>query len=501
MKLPPHELLAMSKTNHPSPPQSDNPIVILRAMSANKEHNFLKELLAANSNGDVDRAAKCATAALASTLKRDMVNAMVNIVNNLAYEKQQYPESIKLMLCKAADSGFHEYAYNAANHVMAQAGSTANYRVAERYFKMAMNFTEKPALQAAAYVNYCPLIRDGLISGAPDWPAAVELYEKAARMGLVKAMFNAGNVSSWLAAEGHRDYGARAAHWFRHALEVQATGMTSLDMESPAELAEVYAQSMTALSALHIDAKFDGAQLEEGIRWAKAAINQGNREARQNLGVAYIRRLTKLNASPEASPGANWRSVLTQMDWQFQDPLRKLTLRVALGTQSGVPVHLDALTVALADGTTAPLFVTHDACLPALGGLERLTSIAVHLAERYPAGYFLLNRRAIFMQKGEASYTPIYVWHQGKFSRQALWMGSSPEVVQQHAAEGVDFLDERFGTWTCMIPIAVNVLDEGFVVAKDAEFGLPWVGVGGGWRMPFLDEAQLSKVGIAPRKS
>lgn len=487
----------MDKNRPPTPPHTDNPIIILRSLSLHAEHEFLGELLTAHKAGDVDRAAKCATAVLSSTMSRDTVNAMVGVVNNLAYEKNYYPPSVTVLLCKAADSGFHEYAYNAANHLMDGPENPKTYQEAERYFKMAMAFSEKPELQAAAYVNYCPLIRDGLISGTPDWPAAVTLYETAARMGLVKAMFNAGNVSSWLAARGDREYGARAAYWFQQALAVQENGTSTLDMETPEELGEVYAQSMVAMSALHIDAKFDGAQLEEGIRWAKAAIKRGAAEARQNLGVAYIRRLRNLAAAP-GSPGANWRSVLSQMDWQFSGS--PTTICVAAGAADGTSEQVDMLTVELSDGTTMPLFVTHEACLPALGGLELLTEIGIALVDRYPDGYFLLSRKALFMQQGEASYTPIYVWHDGKFTRQALWMGSSPDVVLQHAAEGVEFLDERFGTWTCMIPIAVNVLDEGFVVAKKAELGLPWVGAGGGWCMPFLDEGQLSKVGIAPRR-
>lgn len=490
----------MDNPRPPSPPYSDNPIVVLRSMTLGMEMAVHQEFSNAHAAGDVDRAAKCVTGVLSSTMKREMVDAMVSLVNNMAYSANCYPPSLKVMLCKAADSGFHEYAYNAANHAMDDARSANDYKEAERYFKMAMAFKESPAVQAAAYVNYCPIIRDGLISGTPDGPAAVALYETAARMGLVKAMFNAGNVSSWLAAKGDREYGAKAAYWFQCALDVRDAGTPTLDMESPEELGEVFAQCMAALSALHIDAKFDDAQLEEGIRWAKAAVKQGNLEARQNLGVAYIRRLRKLTATPLGAPGANWRSVLTQMDWQFKGDPWTVSIRIPEGVKNWAHEQLDALTVALDDGTTIPLFVTHDACLPAFGGLELLTTIAVSLAERYPGGYFLLSRKAIFMQKGEASYTPIYVWRDGKFTRQALWMGSSPDVVLQHAAEGVDFLDERFGTWTCMIPIAVNVLDEGFVVANNAELGLPWVGVGGGWRMPFFDENQLSKVGLALRR-
>ncbi|MFM0007476.1 hypothetical protein PQR57_41830 [Paraburkholderia dipogonis] len=47
-----------------------------------------------------------------------------------------------------------------------------------------------------------------------------------------------------------------------------------------------------------------------------------------------------------------------------------------------------------------------------------------------------------------------------------------------------------------MKPIAVNALDEGFVVANSATFGQPWVGVGDPWCLPFVDEALLFEFGI-----
>lgn len=487
----------MDKNRFPTPPATDNPIVVLRSMSLQQELNFLDELMAAQEAGAVDRAAKCVIAALTTKMGRKLVNAMVSVVNNLAHSENHYPPSLKTLLCTAADLGFHEYAYNAANQVMIGAKSVKHYREAEAYFKLAMSFAENPALQAAAHVNYCPIVRDGLISGIPDWPAAVEIYETAARMGLVKAMFNAGNVSSWLADKGERAWGARAAYWFKYALDHRAARKPTLDQETPDELEGVFEQCMLALSACHIDAKFDGAVLEEGIRWAKELATRGNLDARNNLGVGYIRRLAGLTAQPQSSPGANWRLVLSQMDWPFKEGIASHTILFATEPQKRVPMKVDELTVELSDGSVIPLFVTQDPCLPLFGGFELLGGVAEALAPRYPDGFFLLTRKALFLDDDGSAYTPIYVFQRGHFSLQSLWMGSSPNLVLQHAEDGVDFLDKRFGTWTCMIPIAVNALDEGFVVASDAEFGQPWIGVGGPWRMPFLDESQLLGLGLA----
>lgn len=490
----------MTKKRPPSPPSTDNPIVFLRSMSEERklerEYEFLSELLDAHEAGDVDRAAKCATSALSATLDREMVNAMVSLVNNLAYAEDQYPASLKTLLCKAADAGFHEYAYNAANQVMEGAKGVKGYKEAERYFKLAMSFDEKPELQAAAHVNYCPIVRDGMITGSPDWVAAVEIYEVAARMGLVKAMFNAGNVSSWLANKGDRAYGARAAYWCKYALDYRASGKPRLDMETLEELEEVFDQAALLLSACHIDNKFDGADVEEGIRWARKLTDQGDPAGRDNLAVGYLRRLMGLTAKPQNSPGPNWRSVLSRLDWRFKGDFVSHSIPVSAVGAGQSTVAVDELLVELGTDKTIPLFVTHDPCLPQRKGFERLADIAATLAAGHPEGFFLQTRKALFFESKGRAYTPIYVFHQGRLHRQALSMVSSPVLLLQCADDGVDFLDERFGNWNCAIPIVVNTLDEGFVVADNADLGQPWVGVGGPWRMPFLDEGKLLDLGI-----
>lgn len=144
-----------------------------------------------------------------------------------------------------------------------------------------------------------------------------------------------------------------------------------------------------------------------------------------------------------------------------------------------------------------PLFVTHDPCLPMWGGIELLLDISEALAHRHKNGFFLLTRKALFIQEDDLAFTPIYVFWQGRISQQSLWLSSSPSLVRRNAEAEVDLLDKRFGNRNCMIPIAVNALDEGFVVADKAVLGQPWVSVGGPWRMPFVEKEHLHNLGIA----
>jgi len=487
----------MTSNRIPKPPVSGSPILVSAQPRQSKARIVLEQFLDAHAAGDIDQAANCALAALASTLEAPIVESLVGLANDLAVTQDYHSTGVTQLLCNAADRGLLQHAYNAANRVMSDAKSPDDFKVAEHYFRLAMSFREKPELQAAAHVNFCPIVRDGLISGKPDWPAAVEIYEAAARMGLIKAMFNAGNVSDWLAAQGNREYGARAAYWFQYALDYRASGKPTLDMDTPAELEGVFQQCRVALSGCHIDARFDGADLEEGIRWAKEAVSLGSTEARHNLGIGYTRRLAKMTTPPQRLPGANWRSVLSQMDWSFSGGVETIvrTLRGEKGAQ--VPVELDKLTVQLADGSTIPLYVTHHPCLPCFGGGDIIQAIAENLARSgNPAGFLLLPRKAVFVQEGNSPFTPIYAYSQGEFGMQALGMVSSPDQVLQDLQDGIEFIDTRLPTWTCMIPIAVNALDEGFVVASSTTFRQPYATVGGPFRMPFVSKEKLQALGL-----
>lgn len=487
----------MTRKRIPKPPATDNPIVILREMSLEQELGFLDEFMAAYEAGDVDRAATCALNALDTPMERKLVDSLISTVNNLAYHANNYSPLVTQLLCKAADSGYHQHSYNAANQLISHARTPEEFRVAERYFKLAMAFTENPALQAAAHVNYCPIIRDGLISGVPNWPAAVEIYETAARMGLVKAMFNAANVSDWLVSKGDRSYAARAVHWYEYALDYRANKKPTLDMEMPAELDEVFQQCMLGLSGCHIDSRFEGADLEEGIRWAKTALQAGLEDARHNLGVGYTRRLTRMTTEPHRLPGENWRAVLSQLDWTFHGDVETIVRMLPKKSGGHRPVDLDKLTVRLSDNSMFPLYVTHDHCLPCFDKGHLLEAIAANLAKSgNPNGFFLLPRKALFIEEEGSPYTPIYAYRNGYFGTQALGMATSPDQVLQDLDKKIDFADARPPSWTCMIPIAVNALDEGFVVAGNTRFDQPWVGVGGPFRMPFVKEEHLAEFGI-----
>lgn len=475
-----------------NPKNSYRPIT---SPSADEQLKLLDDFSIAFDAKDLSRATQLAMAALSARVEEDTLGALLDAVVHLAslYEESAPPPpDLQELLCRAVRYGFSRFAYSAANSVMENAKSVAEYQDAEQYFKIAMAYAENPAIQAAAYVNYCPIIRDGLISGEPDWPRSIEIYEVAAKMGLVKAMFNAGNMCVCMANKGAREYGDRAAYWFKHAIAVRDAAAPTLDLDLPEVLAGVFEQCEVGLMDLHIYGAFAGADETEGISRAKALAARGNPHAAYSLGAVYTRRLKHLASAPKHSPGANWQMVLAMLDWRFEGIPREE--RVILATPSGetTEVALDRLTVRCKDGRRVPLYVAHHACLPVSGGQRLLQVLAKAVSGSISEDFFLLPRKARFQANGDASHTPIYVRQGPMLSQQALWLGCGPEDVLQNASDKVDFLDPRFGVENCWISIALNALDEGLVVAGNAVTQQPYVNVGESWCMPFFSQENLA---------
>ena len=395
---------------------------------------------------------------------------------------------------KAVDVGLPRFAYNAANRLMDEANDVPGYLAAARYFQIAMADDSDPKIKAAAHVNYCPIVRDGLITGKPDHKGAVEIYEVAAEMGLIKAMFNAGNVSRWLSNEDVLGYGERSRKWFQKAIDTYESGVPVLDMEPRDELAGVIEQAKCEVGALNIDRRFPGADLDRGIDIVFPLALRGNESALSYLDVGLYARLTSITAAPSTSPGLNWRTVLVAMGWKVSPSVRREThlLRDASTTSNLLEIPVDQLDITLDSCGTFPLLVVHFPCLPMNGGIALLTYVANEAMTKYPQGVCIVGRRAIFAQRDRCIYTPMLVALPDAFALRSLWLGATPDLLIAQTRAGVDFDTPEFSCTHCMISISVNALDEGFSVAEDAcKRQIPYMSVGDDWRTPYLSEQGL----------
>lgn len=299
----------MTKRTPPSPPVSDVPIIVPRPKISAGATLALLDVFEAVDEGRFDVAAKLASEALdKSPTERTLLSATVAYVDSKAALANRFTAAVGRLLREATDRGFHEFAYNAANKLMGSARKVSDYEVAARYYQIAMAFGEEPRTQAAAHVNYCPIVRDGLITGEKDWPGAVEIYENAARMGLIKGMANAGNVCLWLTGAGREaEYGDRAARWFATAIDHFEERRPRVDMESDAELEEVITNCRLNLAGMDIDRTYSGARTRSKVSpWCRSSRERDTRLARTTYGWDFgidWRRSPSLPATRRAPTG------------------------------------------------------------------------------------------------------------------------------------------------------------------------------------------------------
>ncbi|CAN7782468.1 hypothetical protein LJR175_008219 [Variovorax sp. LjRoot175] len=468
-------------------------------MSAGASRALL-DVFDAVDEGRFDDAARLASDALdKSPLERTLLSAMVAYVDSKAVLANRFTAAVGRLLRKATDRGFHEFAYNAANKVMESARKVSDYEVAARYYQIAMAFGDEPRTQAAAHVNFCPIVRDGLITGEKDWPGAVEIYEKAAKMGLIKGMANAGNVCLWLTSAGREaEYGDRAARWFVTAIDHFEERRPRVDMESDAELEEVITNCRLNLAGMDIDRTYSGASLDRGISVVQELARLGHPIGKDYLRVGLRNRLEAIAENPGDSPGANWRIVLTALGWTIDEEIRVERYEAPFARRArGRTRRVDRLLVELESKSKFPLLVVHDPCIPQDGGIEMLRSIAEQAQRNHPDGFFLLCRKAYFIENEGSIYTMIFAQLPGReLYLASLWDGATPDELVQQYKDGVQFGDPAFGEKNCMISIAVNALDEGLIIAQDASRYMRYVEVGSGLRMPFVREENLLDLGI-----
>lgn len=75
-----------------------------------------------------------------------------------------------------------------------------------------------------------------------------------------------------------------------------------------------------------------------------------------------------------------------------------------------------------------PLLVVHDPCIPQDSGLELIRSIAAQAQKNHPDGFFLLCRKAYFVEAAGNAYTTIFVQLPGReFYLASLWYGATPD--------------------------------------------------------------------------
>lgn len=449
------------------------------------------------SNGDINGAARLVTQLLgdlhvkpldASTPLKDypviidhmLYDLVIGTLANLGSLKPTLSIDITEMLCKAVDAGYVASAYNAANGLLENAKSPDDFRRAERYFKIAIATLTDKSMKAASLVNYCSIVRDGLITGERDHQGAIAIYEQAAELGLVTGMFNAANVSMWEISLGKAEMFEKAAYWFQQVVDTLDSKRPLMPMDSPQLMPPSLNEALKNLADFHINGKIEAFNLEYGIKLAnRYKPNDGADVAMKNwlIEMGLTRRLMMISRPPVKAPVHHWHYLLQSLGWAVE-PVQ----------DSPYAGNLEMFDIKLSQGKA--LFVVLKFVFQPEHKTPGLDAI---LTKLFIGGYdhiFLVSAIGMFKTNKEASHLPVVV-----YSHTAKWVTSfnirlSPEQLIENAKKRIPFLHESVGMQNCVLPIALNTLNSGRSISDGIDLGCAYSRMEG-WCIPGLADHVL----------
>jgi hypothetical protein len=387
--------------------------------------------------------------------------------------------------------GADSTAYSYANYLLSFE-TRESAILAQEYFQLAIDSASVPAVAAAALVNSAPIKRDGLISGVPDWEGAIALYARAADLGMVVGMLNAGNVNCWIGENGKPERYKDAAAWYQRGLDFAESGSEPLDPTAGPPLKQTLAACKAGLVYLNVEGLIDGADRAAGLAVARQ-IAEDNSYAADVVERNVTTLLTKLRAPRSRTPAAHWKAVLQVLGWSFERSSESVALDI-----EGFSISAEVL-FCQGEGRTIPFVVLASACLPLQKGLNVMLHAAATLRERFGSPLIVVGRKAIFRDFDDRCFT-LAIVSRGDGAPAAVSIhlrASSPEMLVAQAEGRSGFGTSAFdGSLNCMVPIAVNVLDEGVSLSRYCNPDRMYAGVGGEWRLPYAQAENLLPLGV-----
>jgi hypothetical protein len=441
----------------------------------------------------ISEAALKAAQACGPDLNDDPIQGMIlDAISDLAVINNISGPEIESMWSTAAEYGRHDLAYNAANEIMFRAKSAAEYTLADRYFQMAINSSAPISLRACAITNSAEIVREGYISGEKNWLGAIELYEGAAKMGLIKAMFNAGNVLLWLVEAGDPRYGERAAAWLQKAIKTIEDGASSIDMGGPDERRQLLQTARMRLAQMHMEGSFKGA---EQSQFEKLISHYpSDPYSIWMMKKSKYLRLNQATTKPGALPGDNWVSVLKLLGWK----VRTNTV-FDFGTYDGVHVIGTRIMISTGDGEgeVIPMIVFNSFAIQGQRLDQLHGSIAIAESEKLGCPVFYASRKAFFVQYNEHDYSILQYANKKKIDITPIWPGST--ILEVYGLLHLN-VNDRFSPArddsTNSIPRVINALDEGIQLKGDHLPNAIWLRVGEGFCMPIHRPEEPELIGL-----
>jgi len=486
------EHTGMTVTNPDSQNFIEPALTLLEQLSARDEslipwRDSLRHLL----SEDVESAAELAVKAFSSGASLDVRRIVIDLISQIAVDNNAAGHWYETLLLMAAEGGLSHCAYNVGNLITERANTPADHALAYRYFSQAAKHATDPSLKASALVNSCASIRDGLLTGKPDWERAVEIYEQAAELGLAVGMFNAANVSCWLKDKGQFAYAARAAKWLNRLINAVEAGEAFVDIGGDAEVQQVYRSAKSRLAELHAMDQVEIVDIDFILSTAKEEPDPDRSAWLHCRGYEHRLRGTPVIAKQAA--WANWLSVLTLMGWTLDsDPVA-----LNLGPGAG-----DSRLLTFKRDNGAPLalaVVDHDE-VENNDGVYRLVDLVETLQATHPGPCLAIGAKGLFVQvnkkDGLSSYTVfVSADENGVIDLIPIWPGASADDVAAQMEDerpryGVHNTDEGN-----TIPILINALNSGRTIDGVSFPEAIYVNVGASFHTPVFDVQEAKDLG------
>ncbi|MGO0663587.1 hypothetical protein ACTO5A_23500 [Pseudomonas aeruginosa] len=482
----------MTFKNPATPPLIEMALLVI-------EHQLLKDAtllpwrdaLLSLQSGDVESAAELAAKAYSNGASLEDRRGVIDLISQVAIENRTHGHWYESLLLLAAEGGLSHCAYNVGNLISERATTPTDHALAQRYYKQAAINATDPATKASALVNSCVPIRDGLVTGKPDWERAVEIYEQAAELNLAVGMFNAGNVSCWLKEKGQFAYAARAEKWFTRLIDRVDAGGEFVDIGGAAEVHAAYQKAKKQLAELHAKDQVAVVDVDLILSAAQDETDQDRAAWLKTRGHEHRLRKTAVQAKPAA--WENWLSVLSLMGWELAANPEYLNLGPGTGDSRLLMFERN-------QGAPLVLAVVDLDEIESNGGVYRLVELVNDMKETHAGPCLAIGAKGLFVQitksEGYSSYTVCVSSNdEGVISLIPIWPGATTDEVAriiggQSPVYGPNNTDEGN-----TIAILVNALGSGASVDGKSFPEAIYVNVGGYFNSPVFTVEEAISLG------
>ena len=459
-----------------------------------------RDALLSLKGGDVESASEIAARAYRNGADLEVRREVIDIISQVAVEEGQRGHWFESLLQLAAEGGLSHCAYNVGNLISQRASTPDEHALAHRYYTQAARNATDPATKASALVNSCYPIRDGLLTGTPDWEKAVEIYEQAAELNLAVGMFNAGNVCCWLKDKGQYEYAARAVKWFTRLIQAVDEDRPFVDIGGDSEVMPTYRSAKSRLAELHAMNQVPVVDVDFILSAAQDDPDPLRGAWLRNRGYDHRLRNTPVQAKPAA--WENWLAVLSILGWKLDNTPVELNLGPGTGDSR-------LLSFKRTSGAPLALAVVDLDELGSNGGVDRLAELANDIQATHTGPCLAIGAKGLFVHVNTTdsynSYTVLVSTDaDGDTSFIPIWPGATPDAVAQLVEGEAPLHSEENADHGNTIPILINALSAGESLSGDSFPVAIYVNVGGFINSPVFSVEQgmtLSKHLTNPLKA